>query len=326
MEEEDVSSDDNDMIEVKVLMSLANDKNVGAGKKSARNGEWVKITMKKVHTLLDMEANDKRKYFINYWYIDLNAHIPSQKKIMYGLDQLPKDPSSYGKTDLVFVKSLAKDIKVSTLGVKRPWLSESKGFTLPNHDTSRILLAKSQINVIDPSFAITDSSASEYDSTDESLVCSTLLPLLEKLDGVEPVSGPKTIKSILKSKSILKAKTLKGATINDHPQLLLRMPIWYMDSGCSRHMTSVKSYMHKYMEQTGPKVVFGDDSTCITEGYGSNKCNGAGMITRAMAKEHSATLARECLFVDFLSGKEPKNVFEALKHPGWVDAMQEELN
>ena len=28
------------------------------------------------------------------------------------------------------------------------------------------------------------------------------------------------------------------------------------------------------MEQPGPKVVFGDDSTCTTEGYGSIKCNG----------------------------------------------------
>ncbi|GJR36061.1 hypothetical protein Tco_1211745 [Tanacetum coccineum] len=52
---------------------------------------------------------------------------------------------------------------------------------------------------------------------------------------------------------------------------------------------------------------------------------GAGMLTRAMAKQLSATSAHECLFVDFLSEKEPKKVFEALKHHGWVDAMQDEL-
>ncbi|GJW66371.1 retrovirus-related pol polyprotein from transposon TNT 1-94 [Tanacetum coccineum] len=39
-------------------------------------------------------------------------------------------------------------------------------------------------------------------------------------------------------------------------------------------MTGVKSYLHKYVEQPGPKVVFRDDSTCTTEGYGSIKCNG----------------------------------------------------
>ncbi|GKB91397.1 hypothetical protein Tco_0963669 [Tanacetum coccineum] len=50
------------------------------------------------------------------------------------------------------------------------------------------------------------------------------------------------------------------------------------------------------------------------------------MLTRAMARELSAALAHECLFVDFLSKEEPKKVSEALQHPGWVVAMQEELN
>ncbi|GJY60837.1 retrovirus-related pol polyprotein from transposon TNT 1-94 [Tanacetum coccineum] len=48
----------------------------------------------------------------------------------------------------------------------------------------------------------------------------------------------------------------------------LRSPSGSLDSGCSRSMTGVKSYLHKYVEQLGPKVVFGDKSSCITEGYG----------------------------------------------------------
>ncbi|GKA62318.1 hypothetical protein Tco_0761837 [Tanacetum coccineum] len=35
-----------------------------------------------------------------------------------------------------------------------------------------------------------------------------------------------------------------------------------------------QSYLQKYMEQPRSKVVFGDDSICTTEGYGSIKCNG----------------------------------------------------
>ncbi|GKD05534.1 hypothetical protein Tco_1180508, partial [Tanacetum coccineum] len=53
---------------------------------------------------------------------------------------------------------------------------------------------------------------------------------------------------------------------------------------------------------------------------------GAGMLTRAMAKELGAASAYECLFVDFISKEEPKKVSEALQHLGWVDAMQDELN
>ncbi|GKD76718.1 hypothetical protein Tco_1339339, partial [Tanacetum coccineum] len=44
------------------------------------------------------------------------------------------------------------------------------------------------------------------------------------------------------------------------------------------------------------------------------------------AKELSATSAHECLFVDFLSEEEPKKVSKSLKHPRWLDAIQEELN
>ncbi|GJZ33497.1 hypothetical protein Tco_0578933 [Tanacetum coccineum] len=48
---------------------------------------------------------------------------------------------------------------------------------------------------------------------------------------------------------------------------------------------------------------------------------GAGMLTRAMAKELSVASTHECLFVDFLLEEEHKKVSKALKHPRWVDAM-----
>ncbi|GKD55731.1 retrovirus-related pol polyprotein from transposon TNT 1-94, partial [Tanacetum coccineum] len=54
----------------------------------------------------------------------------------------------------------------------------------------------------------------------------------------------------------------------------IKEPIWYLDNGCSRSMTGVKSYLHKYVEQPCPKVVIGDNSSCITEGYGSINCGG----------------------------------------------------
>ncbi|GJZ17830.1 hypothetical protein Tco_0553953 [Tanacetum coccineum] len=41
-----------------------------------------------------------------------------------------------------------------------------------------------------------------------------------------------------------------------------------------RSMTGVKSHLHKYVEQPGPKVVCGDNSSCITEGYCSINCGG----------------------------------------------------
>ncbi|GJU47158.1 retrovirus-related pol polyprotein from transposon TNT 1-94 [Tanacetum coccineum] len=140
-DEEEVSSDDNEMVEVKVLMALAED-------------------------------NDA-----------VSKKVPEMKRVI-GVDQLTEDPSSSGQKDLVFVKSSADDTKVSIPSVEGPWLSKAEGFILPNHDT------------------------------DESSVCNTPFPLLKKLNGVEPTSRPKTIKSISRSKSTFKAETLKGDIIN----------------------------------------------------------------------------------------------------------------
>ncbi|GKB73115.1 hypothetical protein Tco_0934527 [Tanacetum coccineum] len=70
-EEEEVSSDDNEIVEVKVLMALAEENDV-ISKEGAKNGEWVKISMRKVHTLLEMEDNDDRKTYLDYLCINLN--------------------------------------------------------------------------------------------------------------------------------------------------------------------------------------------------------------------------------------------------------------
>ncbi|GJZ67341.1 hypothetical protein Tco_0630581, partial [Tanacetum coccineum] len=132
-DEEEVSSDDNEVTEVKALMALTDEERVSVGKESANNVEWVKISIKKS--------------------------------------------------------------------------SETEDFTLY---TGEIPSNESQRNTTDPSVVVSDSSATDYDSADESSVCSTPLLSVKKLDSVEPVSGPKNNKSILKSKSTFKAKTLKA--------------------------------------------------------------------------------------------------------------------
>ncbi|GJW89645.1 retrovirus-related pol polyprotein from transposon TNT 1-94 [Tanacetum coccineum] len=50
------------------------------------------------------------------------------------------------------------------------------------------------------------------------------------------------------------------------------------------------------------------------------------MLTKQMAKNLSVASEGECLFANFLSKDELKKVSESLKHPRWVDVLQEELN
>nr|GEU36799.1 uncharacterized mitochondrial protein AtMg00810-like [Tanacetum cinerariifolium] len=268
-DEEEVSSDDNEMVQVKVLMALAEENDV-VSKEGAKNDEWVKISMRKdtlflkwkimmieknlvhelnackeqllvlkpakldfltmqhVNTKILKENKNLRtelkelKVITETWLNSSNKvnqciseQISSQKKRILGLDQLTKDPSSSGLKDLVFVKSSVDDTKITILGVERPWLSEAEGLIMSNHDTGRILPYELQRNTTDSLVAITDSIATDYDSADESSVCSIPLPPLKQLDGAEPIYGLKTFKSILRSKSTFKVEALKDVTINE---------------------------------------------------------------------------------------------------------------
>ncbi|GKB52328.1 retrovirus-related pol polyprotein from transposon TNT 1-94 [Tanacetum coccineum] len=76
-DEEEVSSNDNEMVEVKVLMALAKE-NDAVSKEVARNGEWVKISMRKC---------DIRK---SIWYLDSGC---SRHMTVWTLV-----PAPYGKT------------------------------------------------------------------------------------------------------------------------------------------------------------------------------------------------------------------------------------
>ncbi|GJX19621.1 retrovirus-related pol polyprotein from transposon TNT 1-94 [Tanacetum coccineum] len=58
------------------------------------------------------------------------------------------------------------------------------------------------------------------------------------------------------------------------PRDYLKRSVWYLDSGCSRHMAGVKQYLHRYSIESGPKVVFRDNSSGDTEGYGLVNYNG----------------------------------------------------
>lgn len=55
--------------------------------------------------------------------------------------------------------------------------------------------------------------------------------------------------------------------------------IWYLDSGCSRHMTGYKSVLIDYHEEKGPSVTFGGDGQGHTRGYGT-LTNGATTFKR----------------------------------------------
>ncbi|KAI3718218.1 hypothetical protein L6452_19080 [Arctium lappa] len=55
--------------------------------------------------------------------------------------------------------------------------------------------------------------------------------------------------------------------------------IWYLDSGCSRHMTGQKDLLTEYNEEKGPSVTFGGNGKGYTRGFGV-LCNGTTTFRR----------------------------------------------
>ncbi|GKB56150.1 retrovirus-related pol polyprotein from transposon TNT 1-94 [Tanacetum coccineum] len=89
----------------------------------------------------------------------------------------------------------------------------------------------------------------------------------------------------------------------------LKRSVWYLDNGCSRYMTGVKQYLHIYSKETGPKVVFGDDSSGDTEGY-SSACE-KGKHHRASFKtkrSFSITKSLHLIHMDLFGPVKPQTI------------------
>nr|GEY96721.1 hypothetical protein [Tanacetum cinerariifolium] len=114
-------------------------------------------------------------------------------------------------------------------------LSNVKDSTLRNHNTDEVSSKKSQRNTTGSSTILSDSSASNYDSADESLVCSTPLLPLKKLDGIT-INKPSSAHARgNKSSSASKTNSapvgkLKIVKIEDDPPLAMEYlaEFWYL--------------------------------------------------------------------------------------------------
>ncbi|KAJ9544101.1 hypothetical protein OSB04_023808 [Centaurea solstitialis] len=78
--------------------------------------------------------------------------------------------------------------------------------------------------------------------------------------------NPKTSKTVKGKKVVKTASSVKTpASKTDNSD----KGIWYLDSGCSRHMTGSKSVLSDYRDERGPSVTFGGNGRGQTRGYGT---------------------------------------------------------
>ncbi|GJX13059.1 retrovirus-related pol polyprotein from transposon TNT 1-94 [Tanacetum coccineum] len=103
-DDESVSSDDEGCTKIRAFMAIAEDE-PSVGKANARLGQWVDITMKKVHRLLSMTDGDERKHVLDYTHVDLH-YVEDQRKNLVNKFNLLKQEISLHKLELSNLKNI----------------------------------------------------------------------------------------------------------------------------------------------------------------------------------------------------------------------------
>ncbi|KAJ9557774.1 hypothetical protein OSB04_012388 [Centaurea solstitialis] len=96
-----------------------------------------------------------------------------------------------------------------------------------------------------------DHIASKYPDATKTEKSAKVIKTLKTDNSVKGKKGVKTVSSV---------KTPASRTDNSDKG------IWYLDSGCSRHMTGSKSVLSNYREERGPAVTFGGNGKGQTRG------------------------------------------------------------
>ncbi|GJS52242.1 retrovirus-related pol polyprotein from transposon TNT 1-94 [Tanacetum coccineum] len=192
-DEEYVSLEDEGTTRIRAFMEIAEDKPF-VGKADARSGQWVDITMKKVHRLLSMIDSDDRKYVLDYTHVDL-IYVEDQRKNMVNKYNLLKQELSLHKSEL----SNLKNITCSKVTLDQ-LLSEQipgniikalggKGKRKENNPSKEHLFTKADVSTYESAPMITSDSDDDSDIQEP-------LPPLPKLTGADPSGASKSLISL----------------------------------------------------------------------------------------------------------------------------------
>ncbi|GJY74867.1 hypothetical protein Tco_0479298 [Tanacetum coccineum] len=263
---------DNGTTKIKAFMAIAKDE-PSVRKADARSGQWVKITMKKVHRLLFMTDGDERKHVLDYTHVDLH-YVDDQRKNLVNKFNVLKQEFSLHKSELCNLKN--------TISINCSLQNEVIRVNLENESLKNEIsdLKRSLKNrlVVDESLIIQAHGDSPLNI--DSFECDTQehLPPLPKLIGAEPTSTSNNLISLADLTSDIAELTLNtfGLEHKSLASLNLARP---------KANSSMRKLLLTLMEgfkESGPKVVFGDNSSGDTEGYGLVNCYGINFTRVAL--------------------------------------------
>nr|GEY32565.1 copia protein [Tanacetum cinerariifolium] len=136
---------------------------------------------------------------------------------------------------------------------------------------------------------------------------------------------PGTVRpSLNKKKSVVDTKTISSVT--NSKLNVVQIILWYLDSGCSKHMTRDRSQLINFVLKFLGTVKFENNHVAKIMGYGDYKI---GNVT--ISKDEALDFIIKFLKMIQVRLKvpvrlEPKTYKAALTQSCWIEAMQEELN
>ncbi|KAJ9539161.1 hypothetical protein OSB04_031894 [Centaurea solstitialis] len=83
------------------------------------------------------------------------------------------------------------------------------------------------------------------------------------------ISDPTNTETSIKTDDVASTSTVLVVYEDPKSSVIYKKGIWYLDSGCSKHMTGNKHVLVDYKEEAGPSVKFGGEGRDITKGYGT---------------------------------------------------------
>nr|GEZ40476.1 putative ribonuclease H-like domain-containing protein [Tanacetum cinerariifolium] len=286
------------------------------GKADTRSGQWVDITMKKVHILLSMTYGGERKHVLDYTHVDLH-YMEDQMKNLVNKYNLLKQELSLHKSELCNLKNTVS-INCSLQNEVIRVNLENKSLKDEISDLKKALggrgKRKEKISSKEIIFTKADESSSmsiPEITSDSEAECETREPLppLSKLIGVAPVGTSDSLISLadltlnmagLKLNTYVLKKT-KPTSVNVSSAYVIKKNVKnkspIVPESCSDKKADSST---EYSKKPGPKVVFGDNSSRDTEGYGSvNSCE-KGKHHRASFETKRLFFINKCLYLFYM--------------------------
>ncbi|GJZ41174.1 hypothetical protein Tco_0588060 [Tanacetum coccineum] len=237
-------------------MAIAKDE-PSVGKADARSGQWVDITMKKVHRLLSMTDSDDRKHVLDYTHVDL-IYVEDQRKNMVNKYNLLKQELSLHKSELSNLKNIVSincsfQNEVIRVNLENESLKDEisdlkrviEKWTCSKVTLDQLLSEQIHGNIVK---ALGGKGRRKENNPSKEVLFTKAdepLPPLPKLTGADPSGASKNLKS---SNKVLQTYVIKKKTESKHPAVQKSELRNEMQATMSNQTNELKNMMTSFFQ------------------------------------------------------------------------------